>query len=402
MPKYNYSLINQSGIKTQGTIFATDIEGAREKLNRENKIIISITENKKLGNYFWQRPSLGFEDKMMFTKHMSTMLKVGITIHEALDILISQTKEKNNRKMYENILEMVKSGQTLSKSLKEYDYIFPEIFINMIATGEESGNLEKVLEYLDLQMEKEYEIRKKVVSAFIYPIIILGLTLIITIGIIIFIMPRITKIFSSFNVELPFITNALIEFSDFVVNKPFIALAIVGGSISFITIIFKLKMLKPFWHRIFINLPVFGKILIYSNIARICRTLHSLLQSGVPIIRALDITGNMVSNSLYKSMIHDARDKVEQGAQLGESLEGNEKIFPQMVTKMLYIGEKTGSMEMTTERLAELYEHNVDGITRNLSVLLEPLLLIFMAVMVGGIALAIILPIYQLPNLLHK
>lgn len=339
---------------------------------------------------------------MLFTKHMATMIKVGITITEALEILISQTKEKANRRMYENILERVQSGQSLSTSLKNYDYIFPEVFINMLATGEKSGTLEQIFEYLDVQLEKEYELRKKVVSAFIYPAVIIGVTLLVVIGIVLFIMPRITEIFESFNVELPLITKILIGFSGFVIDNPFISLGISLGIIMFFIFIFRVKFLKPFWHRISLRLPVFGKVLIYANLARFSRTISSLLQSGVSLTEALGITANALTNTVYKKAIYLARDKVEQGGNFGESLAGNERLFPQLATKTLYIGEKTGSLEVTSKRLAELYEHNVDSITRNLSVLLEPLLLVFMAILVGGIAISIILPIYQLPNLLKK
>lgn len=402
MARYDYVLTSNSGVRTEGSIDASNLDAAQRKLAKKDKIILSITENKHTRSWFWQRPSLSLQDKMLFTKHMATMVKVGITITEGLEILISQTKEKNNKRMYENILEMVQSGQTLSKSLSNYDYIFPEVFINMIATGEQSGTLEQIFEYLDIQLEKEYELRKKVLSAFIYPAVIISVTILVVIGIVLFIMPRITKIFASFDVELPLITRALIIFSDFVTEQPLVAAGAFFVVISFFIFIFKIKILKPFWHRVVLHLPVFGKILIFSNLARFSRTMNSLLQSGVPVTEALDITGNMMTNSVYKKFIYATRDKVEQGANLGESLEGNEKLFPQLATKTLFIGEKTGSLEVTTKRLAELYEHDVDNITKNLSVLLEPLLLVFMAVLVGGVAISIILPIYQLPSLLQK
>jgi type IV pilus assembly protein PilC len=401
MPKYDYVLSDQSGFRTKGSILAGDIDMAKSKLSEDGNIIISIIENKKMTTYFWQRPSLKFQDKIMFVKHMATMLQVGITVAESLEILIDQTKEKNNRKMYENILDMVKTGQTLSNSLRAYDYIFPEILVNMIATGEESGNLEQVMEYLDIQMEKEYETRKKVVAAFIYPSIILGLTLTIAFGIVIFIMPRISDIFSSFSVELPFITRFLIGFSNFMVDRPLVTLFGAFFLGAFLIFIFKVKYLKTFWHHVFIHLPVFGKILIYSNLARFARTLNSLLQSGVPMVKSLEITATMIGNSIYKNRLLTAKDKVEQGAKLGESLEGDEKLFPQIATKMLFIGEETGGLELTSKKLADLYEREVDNITKNISTLLEPILLIFMAALVGGIAMAIILPIYQLPNLLN-
>lgn len=402
MAKFLYSVSDLNGARSSGHLVASSLEEAKDKLKKDYPIIISVNEEKNTRIFFWQKPSLGTQDKMMFAKHMGTMLKVGITISEALKILIDQTKETNNRKMYENILDRINSGQSLSNSLREYDYVFPEIFINMIATGEESGNLEQTLKYLDAQMEKEYELKKKVMSAFIYPAVIIGITVLMTMGIIIFIMPKILAIFETFKVDLPLITELLIDFTNFITKKTLTAVALFGGILAFFIFIFKVKILKPFWHRVAIHLPIFGKIIIHSNVARFSRTLHSLLQSGIPITEALQITANMVGNTTYRKIILTVKEKVEQGGKIGESFLGYEKFFPDLATKMLGIGERTGSLDTTSENVAELYEQSVDSMTKNLSVLLEPLLLVFMSAMVGGIALAIILPIYQLPNLLQK
>ncbi|MDP2624783.1 MAG: type II secretion system F family protein, partial [Candidatus Peregrinibacteria bacterium] len=162
------------------------------------------------------------------------------------------------------------------------------------------------------------------------------------------------------------------------------------------------KFLKPFWHRVALRLPVFGKLLIYVNLARFSRTMNSLLQAGIPITESLDIVKSMIGNSVYRRAIEQARDKVEQGGKLGESFLEEERLFPPLVSKMIFIGEKTGSLEKTTDHLAKLYENNVDSITKNLTVLLEPLLLVFMGVLIGGVAVSIILPIYQLPSLITR
>lgn len=402
MPKYNYVLSSNSGVKTEGSIFAPDIDSAKRKLQDKDQIIISILKDTTKTIYFWQKPNLNFEEKMLFIKHLGTMIKVGVTTTEAFEILINQTKNRGVKRMYRNILDRIQSGQSLANSLKEYEYIFSEIFINMIATGEQSGTLEQTLEHLDKQIEKEYELRKKVLSAFIYPAVIISVTLVLTIGIIVFVMPKITKIFESFDVQLPLITRMLISFSKFVTASPLITVALTLGAILFLIFIFKTRFLKPFWARFFIHTPVFGKIIIYSNLARFARTINSLLQSGVPITEAVEISYKNINNTLYKNILKDAHEKMKQGAKLGKSLENHEELFPPLVTKLLFIGESTGSIEITTDRLADLYEKNVDSITKNLSVLLEPILLVFMAVLIGGIALSIILPIYQLPNLIKR
>lgn len=402
MPKYYYSLIDQVGKKTEGTMIASNLEAAHVKLQGDGIIILDLHEEKKIREWFWQQPSLSFEDRLMFTKNLATMIKVGITVSESLKIILNQTKKANNRKMFENILEMLKSGQSLSKSLATYPKIFPEIFVNMIATGEESGNLEQVLERLDIQLEKENEVRKKVISAFIYPALIIGLTLLIGLGIVIFIMPKIVKIFSSFDVELPLPTRIMIGLSNLLTHNLILTFLVLGGSIFGLIMLMRLKITKKFLAKVIMYMPVFGKLIIYSNLARFSRTLNSLLQGGVPIQKALGITAAMIGNHSYEIALKKTKEKVEQGAKLGESLESYPKLFPELATKLLHIGERTGSMEITTERLATLYENNVDSITKNLSVLLEPILLVFMSGMVGGIALSIILPIYKLPNLIQQ
>ncbi|PIR55494.1 hypothetical protein COU74_00535 [Candidatus Peregrinibacteria bacterium CG10_big_fil_rev_8_21_14_0_10_36_19] len=402
MPKFNYVITDDSGRRNEGVVNASTLVEAREKLSGQPGNLISLVEDTSMTTWFWQKPHLSLQDKLMFVKHMSTMIKVGITITEAITILINQTSAPNNQKMYKNILERIRSGQSLSQSLQEYDYVFSNIFINMIGAGEQSGTLPKVLEYLDLQLEKEYELRKKVISAFIYPGVIISVTFLLTIAIVLFVMPKITDIFESFDVTLPLVTRILIGFSKFVTEQTLLFFAIVVGAVSFFVYIFRAKFMKPFWHRVVIYLPVFGKLLVYANLARFARTMSSLLQSGLPVVKALDITGNMLDNHLYKNALKEAAFKVDKGGKIGDSLEGNPRLFPPIATKMIYIGEKTGSLNVTTESLATLYEREVDTITRNLSVLLEPFLLVFMAALIGGIALAIVLPIYQLPSLISK
>lgn len=400
MPKYNYTLVTRDGIKTQGMISAKDVENARNILGKEDGIIISVTEKKETKGLFGYI-NMRFEDKLMFVKHMGNMLQAGLTVTEALGILIGQTKERGVRTMYMNILEMIRNGESLSNSLREYGNIFPDIFITMVAVGEENGNLDAVMGYLDAQMEKEYEIRKKVKYALIYPVGILGLTVSVAIVIVVFIMPRITDIFEAFTIELPLPTRVLIRFSDTLTYNPLLSLFLFILGVSAIALIFKIRFMKSIIHRMATKLPIFGKIFIYSNLGRIARTMNSLLRSGTPVVKAMEVTANMIGNKSYKKMLLLAKEKVERGGQLGPSLEGNEKLFPPLVTKMLTIGEKTGGLELVTERLAELYEREVENLTKNISVLMEPILLVIMAMMVGGIALAIILPIYQLPTLLN-
>ncbi|MEK9160407.1 MAG: type II secretion system F family protein [Patescibacteria group bacterium] len=400
--RFKYKLGDKVGVEAKGILEAESETDAIKKLTALGHSVISIREISSGGLSFWEKPSLSFEDKLLFTKHLATMLRAGITITESLQILASQTTQTRNREMYESIVRSVKAGQSLSESLKVYDTVFSDLFINMIATGEKSGTLDQILDYLDEQLDKEYELRKKVISAFIYPAVILSITMMLSLGIVFFIMPKITKIFSSFEITLPLPTRLLIGFSSLMTDKPLITFGAAALMLAGAVFLLKWKRLKPFWDWVSLHLPVFGRVLHYANLARFARTLTSLLQAGMPITKALNVISTMMTNTLYKNAVKNSAAKVEQGGQLGEAFEGQEKLFPILVVKMLYVGEKTGSLETTMKQLALLYERNVDGLTRNLTVLLEPLLLVFMGMMVGGVAISIILPIYQLPNLISQ
>ncbi|MDD3862041.1 MAG: type II secretion system F family protein [Candidatus Gracilibacteria bacterium] len=402
MPKFSYAATDVIGKKTEGVVDAPTKEAALQSLRAEDKIVLSMDEISQTKKWPFGRPKMSMQEKMIFVKNLSTMIEVGITITESLSIIRDQTKNKSFQKMYEDIMEMINSGQTLAKSLKNYDNNFSAIFINMISTGEESGNLQDVLRYLDIQLEKEYEIRKKIISALVYPAIIVSITLLMGIGIVAFIMPKITKIFDSFNIDLPLPTQLLISFSKLLTGSPFLSLGIFVGIVALFILLLKLKFLKPFWDFVFIKMPIFGSILISANVARFTRTMNSLLQASVPITDSLEITANMLDNALYKKALREVAAKVEQGGKLGESLEVHYKLFPPMCTKMFSLGERTGTLEKTAGKIAELYEKEVDAKTKNLAVAIEPLLLVLMAGLVGGIAISIIMPIYQLPNLLKK
>ncbi|OIP80466.1 hypothetical protein COW94_04560 [Candidatus Peregrinibacteria bacterium CG22_combo_CG10-13_8_21_14_all_44_10] len=402
MRKFTYVISNEKGATKKGSMNAASQQDVADALREENNVIISITEESQTHDYFWQKPKLSFVEKMTFTKHLSTMLKVGITITEAIDILKDQAANKNTRRMYENILQMIQSGQTLSKSLQEYKWIFSDVFINMIAVGEESGTLEKTLGYLDKQLEKDYDLRKRVVSAFVYPAFIVCITLTLTAGIVVFVLPKIAEIFTSFDVVLPLPTRILIGTSNFVTNNPFITMLLLLGAAGLSAFMIRSKHLKNIRDQILLKLPIFGKLIKYINLARFSRIFNSLLQAGVPITKSLQITEQMITSKPYKKVITQAAQMIEKGGRIGESFSGHEKIFPVLTTRMLFVGEKTGSLESTTDHLASMYEQNVDHMTKNLSVLLEPILLIFMGMLVGGVAISVILPIYQLPNLLSR
>lgn len=399
MPKFAYVLSTTGGKKEEGEIIAETREIAIEKLKGEDNIILSCSQiEKSKHEWFWEKPNLSGEDLLMFTSYLSAMITAGITISEAFEIIISQTKEAANKKMFENITTAMRNGQTMSKSLSIYPDVFSEIYINMIGIGEESGTLELALSKLEIQLEKDCDLRKKIKAAFIYPAVILVVTVLMAFGIVVFIMPKVMKIFTTFKVALPLPTRMLI----WAAGNIWLLVGIIIFTIISIVVLFKFKFIKKLWNRASLHFPLFGNILIKTYLARFSRTINSLLQSGIVMTKALDIAAQTIGSETYKEIIVLSREKVESGGSLSASLENYPKYFPSIMSKMLMVGERTGGMESATAHLASLYEKDVDNITKNLSVLLEPLLLVFMAAIVGGLAISIIMPIYQLPNLISK
>ncbi len=400
--QFNYSVRTQTGKSEKGRMEAPSKAAALQLLRDQQKIIISLDEDKHLTMGWMAKPSLSFEEKMLFAKHMATMIRAGISITESLEIMLDQTVKPKNKRLFQDLIQRVNSGSTLSRSLGEYPWIFSAVFVNMVATGEESGTLDQVFEQLDSQLEKAYDLRKKVMSAFIYPAVIVGITLIMVLGIVVFVMPHIVDIFKNFDADLPLPTRIMIGLSNMLTQHPFLSLLGIAATIGLGSFVMRIKALASFWAKVILHLPVFGTLMKNVNLTRFAQTLHSLLSAGVPITKALTIVESTMTNYDYKVAVGHVRSKVEQGGKLGEAFFEDQHLFPPIFFKMLAVGEKTGSLENTTLHLASLYERSVDNITKNLSTLLEPLLLVFMAMMVGGVAISIILPIYQLPNLIQK
>jgi type II secretory pathway component PulF len=402
MKKFTYVVTNQSGQKQKGLLLSGSTESAKNELQNKGFMILTLEEKKETSFGYFSRPHLSLDDKLFFASNLATLVGAGITLTESLQILIEQTTVPRAKAMFEDLLHMVSAGQTLSDSMNMYPEVFSDIFINMVSIGEKSGSLVEALTYLKIQLEKEAELRKKVISAFIYPGVIVSITLMLVFGLTFFIMPKVLTIFASFDMDLPLPTRILIGFTELVTQKPIQFFGVSGLVIGLFIWLIKWKKAKTFWHYVVVNTPVFGRILIYLNLARFSRSLFSLLKAGVPISKSMEIVSKMFTDCVYAAIVKHARERVDQGASLEEALSGYPKLFPVLVVKMLTVGEKTGNLEETTEHLANMYEQNLDSLTKNLSVLLEPILLVFMGVLVGGVAIAVILPIYQLPNMISK
>jgi type IV pilus assembly protein PilC len=337
------------------------------------------------------------QEKLLFTKHLDTMIKAGIPINEALVTLVGQAKSKAFKKVIEKVLKDVENGQSLSKSLSKHPNVFNEFYISLIEVGEESGTLESNLDFLAKQMTKDYSLRKKVKGALFYPALVITATIVLGTFISFFILPKLVDFFDSFDVELPPTTKVLMYVAFVMKNYGLIIILSLFGLIMLSITLVRLRSVKYLWHKIMIRLPLFGKLIAYGQISRFARNFGTLIQSGVPITRSIEITANTLSNLKFKNDLVEVGKSLSKGKNIGKTLE-NKKFgeYPPIVSKMISIGEKTGKLDEALLYLGNFYEDEIDDMSKNLTTIIEPILLIVIAVAVGFVALAIISPIYEL------
>ncbi len=335
--------------------------------------------------------------KIFFTENLRVMVKAGLSLTEALKTLALQTEQKGFKAVILELHADVEKGTSLSQSLAKHERLFEPIFVNMIAAGEVSGTLEKTLEQLTTQMRKDYDLISKVKSAMTYPLVVLSATVLIGIGMMVFVVPQILSIFEEIGTdELPVPTKILIFVSDSLkAYWPFIIVG-VGGLIAAFIWAIGTPPGKAVWHKILLKMPIIGPIIMKINLARFTRTLSSLLRTDIPIVQGLTITSDIVRNVYYHDACLAMAEAVKKGEQISQVLERSPKLFPPLVVQMTAVGERAGTVDEMLQEIAEFYEKQVEQIMGSLSSIIEPILIIFLGGAVGGIALAIITPIYSL------
>ncbi len=395
---FNYELRNQKGKKIKGQIEANNLYEARNRLALKDDMLVSLKpvkkKDKKSLNFTFGR--LKLLDKVLLTKHLSVMIKSGMGIDMALETIIGHAKS-NLSKRLKDILKDVRKGVSLSNSLKKYPRDFDNLFVNMVSVGESGGTLAENLNLLSKQQRKSYELKNKIRSASIYPVLILSAIVILTLTVSKFVLPKIIKFFTQLKVELPLSTKILLFVADFMGNQWYLMVGIIISFIIIIRIMLHFSKTRLFLHKINLRLPLFGKIIRNINLILFTRTLASLLKSGLSIDKALQITAKTVTNDSYKEEITFIYHNILKGQSLTDSLR-SEKKFPPLVGRMITVGERSGNLEEVLDYLADFYEEEVDDTTKNLSTVLEPALLIIIGLAVGFVALSIINPIYQLTS----
>lgn len=354
-------------------------------------------------SFFSSYVSFSTKKQTFFAKRLSFLIKAGVPMLESIHVIKDQTKPKGEIKVFDKIIADVSNGQTLSNSLSRFKNFFGNFAINVIKAGENSGTLIDNLNYLADELKKKEQLRKKIMGAMLYPIIVTFATFGITGFLTIYIFPKIIPLFESLNAKLPFSTKIIIYLTNVArENGLWILLGLIILVVIIVLMIRKIPKVRFAYDGFILKIPIFGPMVMNYNLTNTLRTLGLLLRSGISLIEALNITADTTENVQYKDAFIHISAGVMKGKNLSELIQKYPAIFPSMLTHMVSIGEKSGSLSNTLIYLSEYYEHEFDDQTKNLSSTIEPVLMIIMGIMVGFIAISVIAPIYEITNSIHK
>ena len=397
MAKYGYEAINKLGKELKGTVEAGNEEEARSKLKGQGLTVVTIKTqnfltqdiNIQIGGYPTTR------DLSVMCRQFVSMNKAGVTIMETLRMLYEQTENQRLKDALKEVRIGIEKGDTLAQALADHPKVFPDLMVNMVAAGEASGTLHIALERVSTQLERSSKTKALVKKAMIYPVVVLVVAVIVVIILMAKVIPSFQEIFDMLEGKLPLPTRIVIAVSDFVVAN---LVWVIGGIIAVIALIAYAKNTesgKQLSSRMCLKIPIIKDFSIKNASAKFSMTMSTLVMSGVPLVEALGIVANVVENRVVRKVLNDAREDVMQGIPMSEPIEAS-GVFPMMVHHMLRIGEETGNVEQMLEKVAVYYEDEVEVATKNLTTAMEPAVICLLAVVVGGIVGAIVMPMMQI------
>lgn len=397
--QFTYKGKNVSGVVVSGTLSADDRSDAVKLLRDSGVTPIIVNEKRSFsfnGGNLSIFKSVKLSEKIMFTKNMAGMLKAGLPLSRALTVIAKQTQNQYFKTIITTLLETVDKGGTFSEGLAKFPKVFSSLFVAMVRSGEESGGMPQALGEIGVNLEKAYGLNRKVKSALMYPSIIILAILIIGILMFVFVVPTLIGTFKDIGAELPASTKIVVAISDLISNH--LLLLVLGlltlGVLGYMAL--KLPKTRRAIEFVTVRMPVLGELIKEINAARTARTLSSLIASGVPISRALGITKEVLQNSFYKEVLDQALAAVERGEPISSTFKSHLKLYPVMVGEMMEVGEETGKMTSMLSDIAVFYEGEVDAKTKDLSTIIEPVLMIFIGAGVGFFAVSMLSPMYSI------
>lgn len=399
--QFSYKAKSNTGEIIEGTMEAIDRLALSRDLRSKGNTPISIIEKGKMSFDFMEVLNSYFAgvntgELVIVTKNLSGMIKAGLSLFRALTVLEKQTKNEALKKILVSLSNEVSSGGTLSEGLEKHPKVFSKLFVSMTRAGEESGNLAGALTEIGMNLAKANALTKKIKGALIYPGVIMSAMVLIGVLMFAFVVPTLAKTFKELGVELPTSTKFIIALGNFFSDHLILSLLMIIGAGGGMFFLLKAKFMAKYVDFIVIRLPIIGNIAKELNTARTARTISSLLLSGVSITRAIEITEDVVQNVYYKAVLIKARDAVEKGAPFSQVFTQNLNLYPVMMSEMIQVGEETGNLSDMLLQIALFYEEQIEQKTKDLSTIIEPILMIIIGAAVGFFAISMITPLYSI------
>lgn len=400
MAHFTYKAVNSSGQSYEGEMDAQDRFVVYRKIRSEGGSVVFVNEVKKRtlfdGKFSNMFGSIKAIEKITFARNLGSMIEAGLSVTRALTVMEKQSKNKKLKAILNSLNENISKGQSLSDGMKEYPKEFSQLFVSMVKAGEESGNLAGSLKVIAIQMDKSYALSRKVKGALIYPAVIFSVMVVIGVLMMVYMVPTLTATFKGLGVDLPLSTRIVIGISDFLRNHFLIVFLAVVAVIVTIAALLKTKAGSRAFDYFILHLPVIGTIVKEVNSARTTRTLSSLLSSGVDVVVALGVTEEVIQNSFYKEVLGKAHENIQKGDPISAVFIEHENLYPIFVGEMMNVGEETGKMADMLLGVAAYYEDEVDQKTKDMSTIIEPVLMVIIGIAVGIFAISMLAPTYSL------
>lgn len=407
MPLFHYKARTTAGALVDGMLEASDKYALARTLRLQGAVVMHAEEGALRHDSFavlvaktgFTLSTVGLREKVDFIHNLSAMLEAGLPLTRGLSVLERQSTNTTLKKIIAGLIQDISRGDTFALALKKYPNVFPPLFVAMAKAGEESGTLPESLRIVGEHLEKTYELRKKIHGALIYPAIVITAMVIIGILMLLYVVPTITATFKDLHVQLPPTTQFVISVSDLVVNYYYLMIPGLAAFIAILIFFFKKTARgQRMFAWIVLHIPVIGMLAKETNSAMTARTLSALLSSGVAMTQSISITGDVLQNVYYKEVLRDALHEVEKGIVLSEVLGRYPNLYLPMVMEMIAVGEESGKLTAMLMRVAQFFEADVDRATKDLSTIIEPLLMIIIGVGVGFFAISMLGPMYSLSN----
>ena len=394
MANFKYETIDSAGRSTKGIIEASTIADASKALRAEGRYISSLTIDSgssvlsmKIGS-----PKLKTKDLVVICRQLSSLLGAGITVIRALDMLYQQMESKNAKEVIGNIYDSIQAGKTLSEAFRDQEKALPSIMIYMIAAGEESGRLDEVMIRLSTHFEKENKLKNKVAAAMVYPIILACVTFAITLGLMVFVVPQFAKTLEGLGAPLPALTKAVMAMSQSLITFWYIYLLFGITAVILWRAWVRSEKGALAWDKLKLKIPIVGKSVKMTAASRFTRTMSTLLQSGINVLEAMEITSRTLGNHYLEARLYESRNDIRKGMSLSRSIRGISE-FPPMIYAMMAIGEESGTLDAILDRAADFFEDEADAATAKMTAAMEPIMIVIMAGVVGVVIAACAAPI---------